>query len=209
MTLLETYLENPCGTLSIPYWKHTQITLPEHLKIVHQKEFDPAYFTNYADEPYFRLFHSLKNIGSITLDNFFIKTATQADIPIIAEIINRSYSDLSVTYEQLLSYTSSKVYDKDLWVIVYARGTESAAGCGIAELDKEIGEGILEWIQVLPEYRGQKIGQFLVTDLLGRLSGKASFATVSGKVNNPTHPEQLYRKCGFTGNDIWHILSLK
>ena len=41
------------------------------------------------------------------------------------------------------------------------------------------------------------------------MQGIAEFATVSGKVNNPTNPESLYRKCGFTGNDIWHILTLK
>lgn len=34
----------------------------------------------------------------------------------------------------------------------------------------------------------------------------ADFATVSGKVNNITNPERVYRKCGFEGNDIWHVL---
>ena len=34
----------------------------------------------------------------------------------------------------------------------------------------------------------------------------ATFATVSGQCNNPTNPEALYRKCGFTGSDVWHVL---
>lgn len=68
---------------------------------------------------------------------------------------------------------------------------------------------IIEWVQVLPDYRGQRIGQMLVNELLYRMRETASFATVSGKVANNTHPEILYGKCGFAGNDIWHILHRK
>lgn len=77
----------------------------------------------------------------------------------------------------------------------------------MADLDKDLKEGILEWIQVLPAYRGKKIGQLIVNELLKRMIGKANFATVSGKVSNTTKPEMLYRKCGFTGDDLWHILT--
>ena len=41
------------------------------------------------------------------------------------------------------------------------------------------------------------------------MKGIADFATVSGKVDNETNPEALYRKCGFVGNDVWHILHKK
>ena len=36
--------------------------------------------------------------------------------------------------------------------------------------------------------------------------GTARFATVSGRVDSESHPEALYRKCGFEGQDIWHVL---
>ena len=49
------------------------------------------------------------------------------------------------------------------------------AGCGIADYDSEAKELILEWIQVLPEYRGQKIGQLIVNELLRRMQGIAAF----------------------------------
>jgi len=39
--------------------------------------------------------------------------------------------------------------------------------------------------------------------------GKANFVTVSGEVDNSTNPEALYRKCGFIGDDIWHIMTKK
>ena len=66
----------------------------------------------------------------------------------------------------------------------------------------------MEWIQILPDYRGKKLGKMIVNELLCRMK-RAEFATVSGKINNPTNPERLYRSCGFIGNDIWHILKLK
>ena len=82
-------------------------------------------------------------------------------------------------------------------------------GCGIADFDAEAKEGVLEWIQVLPECRGRKAGQFIVNELLRRMADRAAFATVSGRVNNAASPELLYRKCGFTGDDVWHILMEK
>ncbi|HHV46283.1 MAG TPA: GNAT family N-acetyltransferase [Tissierellia bacterium] len=77
---------------------------------------------------------------------------------------------------------------------------------GIAELDKNVREGSLEWIQVIPEYRRRGLGQAVVNRLLLNFVGKADFVTVSGQVNNDTNPEKLYRKCGFQGNDIWHVI---
>ena len=75
----------------------------------------------------------------------------------------------------------------------------------IAELDKKILEASLEWIQVLPEYRGQGVGKTLVNELLHRVSKKVKFTTVSGLLDGETNPEILYRKCGFTGSDIWMV----
>lgn len=103
----------------------------------------------------------------------------------------------------------SPVYCPDLWVLLKDRSTETYVGCGIADYDKDIGELIPEWIQILPQYRGRGYGYAIINYLLKKMQGKAKFATVSGQVNNPTNPEHLYRKCGFTGNDIWHILHKK
>ncbi len=56
--------------------------------------------------------------------------------------------------------------------------TEKTAATGIAEFDVRIGEGILEWIQVSPEYRNRGLGAFVVNELLYRMQGKAGFVTV-------------------------------
>ena len=83
--------------------------------------------------------------------------------------------------------------------------TKNPVALGIAEIDAQIREGSLEWIQVLPAYRGMGIGKSLVQELLFRLEKRANFTTVAGEVGNSTHPEALYRACGFEGNDIWWV----
>lgn len=206
MEILNTYKKNPCGVLSIPYWKNKSITIPSNMRIVHDRDFSKSEYQEYNDETYFRLFHSLKDIRSVEPDDIVIVTAKLEDIPCFVDVINQSYTDLSVTYEQLVGYTQNEVYAPELWVMAVNKADSSVVGCGIADLDRELKEGILEWIQVLPAYRGKKIGQLIVNELLRRMVGIAEFATVSGKVNNVTSPEMLYRKCGFVGDDVWHIL---
>ncbi len=209
MITLTEYLNNPCGTLSIPYWKSKNIVIPPEMKILHDKDFSANSLSDYTDEKYFRLHHTLKEIPKITSDDFEITTATKKDIKSIVQIINDSYTDISVSKELIKSYTKTSVYNADLWVMVKDKATDKYVGCGIADFDIEAKELILEWIQVLPQYRGKKIGQLIVTELLFRMIDVADFATVSGKVDNKTKPETLYRKCGFTGNDVWHILHKK
>lgn len=206
--LLDEYLNSPCSSLSIPYWKSKVIKIPQNIKIVHHSDFYGELLNDYYDERYFRLIHYLDDIDDEMSNEFFVKTADLSDIQLIVETINNCYSDLSVSYEQIFSYTKTKVYDSNLWILVYEVKTNQIVGCGIADFDSEVKEGILEWIQVLPEYRGRKIGKLIVNQLLCRMKN-ADFATVSGKVNNVTKPEKLYRQCGFVGNDIWHILYKK
>lgn len=209
MITLTEYLNNPCGTLSIPYWKAKNIVIPPDMKILHDKDFSADILSDYIDEKYFRLHHTLKEIPKISSDDFEITTATRKDIKEIVEIINDSYTDISVTKELIKSYTKTPVYNAELWVMVKEKATDKYVGCGIADFDTDVKELILEWIQVLPQYRGKKIGQLIVTELLYRMKDIAGFATVSGKVDNKTNPEALYRKCGFVGNDVWHILHKK
>ncbi len=209
MITLTEYLNNPCGTLSIPYWKAKSITVPPDMKILHDRDFSYDILSEYTDEKYFRLYHTLKDIPEIVTDDFEVTTATRRDIKTIVQIINDSYTDISVNAELIKSYTKTPVYNENLWIIVKEKATGNFVGCGLADYDAEAKELVLEWIQVLPEYRGKKIGQLIVTELLFRMKDVANFATVSGKVDNATNPEALYKKCGFVGDDVWHILHKK
>jgi hypothetical protein len=58
----------------------------------------------------------------------------------------------------------------------------------------------------LPEYRDIGLGTELILELINSLKNTVDYATVSGEINNPWKPENLFRKCGFVGNDIWYIV---
>lgn len=204
--LLEEYLQNPCRMLSIPYWKAKDIIIPNNMIILHNKNFNDSYLNEYIDEKYFRLYHDFKNINKVKIEGFKIVTASEKDIRTIVDIVNKSYINIKATKKQFIDYTKTRVYSSALWVLAKEISTENAVGCGIADYDAEANEMILEWIQVLPEYRGKGIGQMIVNELLNRGKRMANFATVSGKTDNPTNPEKLYRRCGFKGDDVWHIL---
>ena len=204
MLTKERYLADPCKAASIPYWKAKSITIPDGMKILHQDEYDNAENKHFVDEPYFRLIHNLKGLAEQVLpQGYSLCTATLSEY---AAHISSCYDGIGINEGELRSYTLRPVYDAALWLAVKDELTGNIVATGIAELDCEIGEGILEWIQVSQGHRGKGLGRHVVSELLWRMKGKAGFATVSGQCNNSTNPEKLYRKCGFTGNDVWHIL---
>lgn len=200
----EQYLCDPCGSTSIPYWKARSIVVPEGMMIVHSSAYQQEAYGSYVDEPYFRLCHNLQNLTEpICPVGFSVCKATLLDF---SAHINFCYSRICITEADLHSYMERAVYNKSLWLAVQDDQTGKIVATAIGELDTELGEGILEWIQVSESYRGRKLGSYIVSELLWRMKDIANFATVSGQCNNPSNPKRLYSKCGFTGNDVWHIL---
>ena len=174
------------------------------MKILHQEEYNDAENQHFVDEPYFRLIHNLKGLAKPVLPQGY--SLCNATLSEYATHISSCYEEIGITEEELQRYTLRHVYDAALWLAVMETHTGTIVATGIAELDREIGEGVLEWIQVSQRHRGKGLGRYVVSELLRRLKNKAGFATVSGQCNNATNPEMLYRKCGFSGNDVWHIL---
>jgi len=207
----EEYLKNPCGLLSIPYWKEQSLTLPDNMKILNDREYKDFYKKEYNEKLFFRLIHNLKTINKINLsDNYTIETINiNTQLEDVVDVINNCYADIGVNLSEVKEWTKKLVFDNNLWVYIKEIQNNKIAALGIAELDKELKEGMLEWIQVLPYYQGKGLGRAIVNELLNRMREKASFVTVSGEVDNQTNPEALYRKCGFTGNDVWHIMTKK
>lgn len=204
---LQEYLAAPCRVSSLPYWKSISIQVPEEMRILHHSGFSPALLTEYKDEPYFRLMHDLLSVQPPRLPAGF--SLSPAAIPEYAAHIAACYADEGISAVELARYTERSVYAPELWLAVREDATGQIVATGIGELDREIGEGVLEWIEVSPAFRGQGLGSFLVLELLRRMQPPARFVTVSGKCHNPTAPERLYCRCGFTGDDVWHILTKK
>ena len=200
----EQYLENPCGMASIPYWKAVCISIPDNMKILHDREFNPELLKQYVAEPYFRLLHHMREVKPVSLPEGY--SLYKASLSEFVEHMNGCYEDIGITVSELQSYLIREQYSSELWLAVRDNHNGKIVATGIAELDREIGEGVLEWIQVSKDYRRCGLGSYLVLELLWRMRKAARFATVSGKCKNPDDPEGLYRKCGFCGDDVWHVL---
>lgn len=200
----EEYLLNPCRVSSIPYWKMLQTAVPEGMQILHGEDFCVEMLAQYTDAPYFRLKHDLRELAPAVLPaGYALRPATAEEM---ATHIRSCYGN-GMTAAQVQAFTQREVYRPWLWLAVCQAETNQIVATGIAELDGKRQEGVLEWIQVSAQHRKRGLGNFLVRELLWRLQTEAKFATVSGQCNNPTNPEGLYRKCGFVGNDVWHVLT--
>lgn len=203
MTSKDEYLRDPCRAASTPYWKAVRIAVPENMKILHEDDFCIEMLEQYIDEPYFRLRHDLQAVEPVTvLDGYSLCQGTAEEF---AAHIHQCYGN-GMTSVEVHSFTEREVYCTELWLALRDDESGKIVATGIGELDQEMGEGILEWIQVSADHRGCGLGSYIVRELLWRMKDKAKFATVSGQCNNPTNPEAMYRKCGFTGDDVWHVL---
>lgn len=197
----EEYLKDPCRASSLPFWKSEQFEFPDDVFIYREDELDEKCGN---DEPYFKMIHHLEKIDQPHMpDEYELIAAEPSEI---AAHIRECYREETVTDEELLTYTQRSVYDKDLWIAIREKQTGKIIASGIGEFDETIGEGILEWIQVSPKYRRKGLGKVIVCELLKRLSEKAGFVTVSGRMNNPDDPFSLYKACGFEDPVIWHIV---
>lgn len=207
MLTKEQYLAAPCRTSSLPFWKAITVAVPDTMRILHQDAFIGTYDEQYCDEAYFRLLHPMNQLPIPILPKGYC--LCRVSLSDFASHINRCYSQIGMSEAELMRYTERDVYEPSLWVSVAEIETNTVVATGIGELDRQTGEGILEWIQVSPNHRRKGLGKYLVSELLNRMKGKADFVTVSGQCQNPTAPELLYRNCGFTGTDIWHVLRRK
>ena len=209
------YEKDPCNFSALPYWKETTFTKSDNIKVYHESEWNKLSKHTKKEfikvDKFFRIKHSLDQINKEDLPKdcryrtFDINN--EKDFDKALEIIEISYPNTDLTKDKLKEYTKSDVYKNELWVFIdiINNGMHIPIAFGIADFDPLVKEGILEWIQVLPEYKGKGFGTFLVAELLRRMKRKAKFATVSGDCNNISNPIGLYRKSGFVGDSIWYI----
>lgn len=202
---IETYLQNPCGASSLPLWKTNCIQVPDDLLIM--REDDPRIpFIDQAcyDTLYYKLIHHMEHIEQPTLPDGYRFVCHDATA--LSDHISSCFEREGASVAELESYRDHPGYSPDLWLAIVDEQTDRIIASGIAEIDRDIREGVLEWVQVSPAYRRRGWGRIIVNELLYRMRGRADFVTVSGKVNDPSDPRALYERCGFEGAVIWHVL---
>ena len=74
----KTYLADPCGASSLPFWKTEEIRIPEGMSVIREDRFDAERHTG-ADEPYFKLVHRLEEIPRAGLPAGFSAAACGTD----------------------------------------------------------------------------------------------------------------------------------
>lgn len=159
-------------------------------------------------EAYFRIIHKGAPQDYNCPPGFALAAVNPAaESKSVAMLIQACYPQMQMDADTISSWTTHPVYEPSLWIWAVDLAQQVPVGLGIAELDAEVSEASLEWIQVLPTYRGRGLGKAIVAELLRRVAGRAAFTTVSGQVDNRTRPEQVYRQCGFTGSDVWWLLT--
>jgi GNAT superfamily N-acetyltransferase len=131
----------------------------------------------------------------------------EVEIDAVVRLISTCYPSMHITPAVVRGWLQHPVYDPNLWLWVIHLETGEKAGLGIAERDQRVPEASLEWIQVHPDYRKRGVGGAIVTELVNRVADHVSFTTVSGELESEHQPEQLYRRCGFKGGDVWWLLS--
>ena len=198
------YLENPTGASALSFWKTCNFKTPAHIIVLNEIEFNSNLLETHTDQVYFKLVHCLDDVDKqyISDEFIFVKASTEDFV----KHINSCYQEEGLTVSELEFYKKKSVYDEDLWICLYDKENDAIVATGIAEFDNDIKECYLDWIQVSEKYRGQGLAKAIVYELLRRLKEKASFVTVSGRVDNKTNPEKLYESCGFEDKVLWHIL---
>ena len=200
----EKYLLNPTASSALSYWRTCHIEVPEGVHVISESDFDPEKSPNHQDSVYFKMLHDLEKVGEVRIPADLALSA--GEVIDFVRHINSCYEDLGISLEEAESYMNREVYESDLWICLRERETNLIVASGIAECDKESGEGYLDWIQVSPDYRGRGLARAIVNELLQRLRDRANFVTVSGREDNLTRPDRLYERCGFKEKHLWHVL---
>jgi ribosomal protein S18 acetylase RimI-like enzyme len=209
-THLEAWDENKL----MIYWTRCRSQLPNlnqnpDFALVHQDYLHTFPVSKFAIRtPYFRLIHRADEIEqrvSLPARFSFVDVKIRQQVEQVSSLIGQCYPDLHPSVESIMGWLEHPTFEPSLWVWVMDTEKRIPVGLGIAEMDKTILEGSLEWIQVLPSYRGLGLGKSIVLELLSRLGKRVKFTTVAGQVDNVTRPETLYRSCGFKGNDVWWL----
>lgn len=176
-----------------------------HSAIIHQDFLDAPTVAGFSS---FQSFYRLRAAGSAdAVAPSGIRLAGMIESGEAAESIAEQLSpDEDSGVRGVQEWLNSARFTPDLWLWAIDEATQQPVGIGIAEIDPEQREAVILGVQVLPDYRLRGIGRALIHELLRRVARQVTLTTVSGPVEDRDNPGAFFRKCGFTGDDVWWFL---
>lgn len=157
--------------------------------------------------PFFKLTHRLNKLIHFELpEGYEFRKVKWNQNKTAAKFISECYPDMTLKPSTVAHWKLHPTYDKNLWWWVIEKSSNKPVALGIGERDSEINEGTLEWIQVHPGYRRNKIGSLLVQKLLFELDKECDFVTVSGEITETDTAELFYTSNGFDHKETWWII---
>lgn len=184
------------------------------LALMHQDFLDPATVAAFtiARKGYYRLSHSLQNIPDHPLPQGFAFAPVKMDgamVDTVATFIAEHSDSGDDALAVVQGWVDAPVFASKLWLWVLDEASGQPVGLVVAALDKTYQEAVIEWVQVHSDFRQKGLGKALVTEVLRRIGDQATLVTASGEVTveERDEPGQFFRHCGFSGTDVWWLLS--
>ncbi len=137
-----------------------------------------------------------------------VSCESDADLENAAALMNAAYPSLPrlASVEGLRQMTRAAYYYPEGWFFLRDRRSGRDIGLAVNGYCRDVGEGFVEWVQVLPAFRQRGLGVLLVQESVHRLRASRCI-TVAGSLDAPFAVGDLYEKCGFAQTRQWTILS--
>lgn len=179
--------------------------------LVHQDYLDPDTVAGFGTRlSFFRLIHRGAAPAPALPTGFrFAAADPAAQAQTIAGFFAACHADLddALNADTVSAWAQRRVYAPELWLWVWDEQADTPAALGIAAFDRDIREVSIEWAGALPAYHQRGLDEAAVRELLRRASDRAAFITAAGRVEDRDNPGAFYRRCGFTGSDVWWLLA--
>lgn len=177
--------------------------------IMHQDYLEPDVVAGFVGrQAQYRLSHH-GQVNKVTAlpDGISWAAAEPAQAEAIATFITRCDPAYQPDAQTIQSWAESPAYSPDFWRwLKDANG--DPVGLIIAEYDRTLPEAAIEGVYIRPDQRGRGLGRAMVTQVVQQAaSAGAAFTTVTGTVEDRDNPGAFFRRCGFTGRDVWWYLS--
>lgn len=141
-------------------------------------------------------------------DFSFVSLDPERDAGRVTDIIHRAYPSLRrlVTAEQLQAMAKLAFYQPEHWFFLRHDGSGETVGVALGGFCSEMEEGFIDWVEVVPRFRGRGLGRCLILESIRHLCGSSRFITWTGSLDAPFVVGDLYKHCGFTRTRQWTVL---